>query len=155
MSLLCWLLFLPRTVNAAIITRLLTALPFPSPLLPIQIAACGEVTCVNLSDVNQADLDRERAIEMGKEDILSKPEAIRGKIVDGRVEKIAKTMALMEQSFIKDSNKTVADHIKEQIAGIGENIQVRRFKRFVLGEGIEKKVSDFAAEVAEATGGKV
>ena len=113
------------------------------------------MTCVNLSDVSQDDLDRERAIEMGKEDILSKPEAIRSKIVDGRVEKIAKTMALMEQPFIKDSNKTVADHIKEQIAGIGENIQVRRFERFVLGEGIEKKVSDFAAEVAEATGGKL
>lgn len=47
------------------------------------------------------------------------------------------------------------EHIKEQIAGIGENIQVRRFSRYVLGEGIEKKTADFAAEVAAQTGGKL
>jgi elongation factor Ts len=75
--------------------------------------------------------------------------------VQGRVDKIAKEFALLEQPFIKDSNKTVAEHIKESIAGIGENIQIRRFARFVLGEGIEKKAADFAAEVAAQTGGKL
>ena len=56
---------------------------------------------------------------------------------------------------MKDTNKTVGDHIKEQIASIGENMQVRRFQRYVLGEGVEKKVNDFAAEVAAQTGGKL
>ena len=73
--------------------------------------------------------------------------------MQGRVDKIAKEMALLEQPFIKDTTKTVGEHIKEAIAGIGENIQVRRFSRYVLGEGIEKKTADFAAEVAAQTGG--
>ena len=77
----------------------------------------------------------------------------REKIVQGRVDKIAKTMALLEQPYIKDTTKTVGEVVKEAIAGIGENIQVRRFSRYVLGEGIEKKTADFAAEVAAQTGG--
>ena len=73
--------------------------------------------------------------------------------MQGRVDKIAKTMALLEQPYIKDTSKTVSEVVKEAIAGIGENIQVRRFSRYVLGEGIEKKTADFAAEVAAQTGG--
>ena len=119
----------------------------------MQIAACPDVRFVASGDVPAAVLERERALEMQKEDLASKPENIRAQIVDGRVAKIGKEMALMEQQFIKDTSKTVAEHIKEQIATIGENIQVRRFDRFVLGEGVEKKVVDFAAEVAAQTGG--
>lgn len=74
-------------------------------------------------------------------------------MVEGRVAKIAKERALLEQDFIKDTSKTVGDYIKEAIAATGENIQVRRFVRFNLGEGIEKKTVDFAAEVAAQTGG--
>lgn len=59
---------------------------------------------------------------------------------------------LLEQPYLLDGNKTVAEAVKEAIAACGENIQIRRFERFVLGEGIEKKVSDLAAEVAAATG---
>ena len=123
--------------------------------MAMQIAACPDVRFVSASDVPAELLERERAIEMEKEDLKSKPEAIREKIVQGRVDKIAKEMALLEQQFIKDTNKTVGDHIKEQIASIGENMQVRRFQRYVLGEGVEKKVNDFAAEVAAQTGGKL
>ncbi|EFN57590.1 hypothetical protein CHLNCDRAFT_34804 [Chlorella variabilis] len=123
--------------------------------MAMQIAACADVRYVSAADVPAAVLEKEKAIEMEKEDLKSKPEAIREKIVQGRVDKIAKEMSLLDQQFIKDTNKTVADHIKEQIAGIGENIQVRRFERFVLGEGIEKKAVDFAAEVAAQTGGKL
>jgi elongation factor Ts len=121
--------------------------------MAMQIAACPDVRYVSAADVPKDFLEREKAIEMGKEDIQSKPEAMREKIVQGRVDKIAKEMALLEQSFIKDTSKTVAEHIKEQIAAIGENMQVRRFERYVLGEGIEKKTMDFAAEVAAQTGG--
>jgi elongation factor Ts len=123
--------------------------------IAMQIAACPAVTVVSENDVSAETLAKEREIEMGKEDLASKPEAIRAKIVDGRVAKIAKELALLEQPFIKDTNKTVAEHIKESVAAIGENIQVRRFGRFVLGEGLEKRSEDFAAEVAAQTGGIV
>ena len=91
---------------------------------------------------------------MQKEDILSKPEKIRGQIVDGRVAKRVNEVALTEQAYIRDTNKKVGDLIKESIAELGENIKVRRFVRYNLGEGIEKKESDFAAEVAAITSGK-
>ncbi len=58
----------------------------------------------------------------------------REKMVEGRISKIAKTLALLEQPFIKDSSKTVAEHVKEAVAGIGENIRIRRFTRYNLGE---------------------
>lgn len=77
----------------------------------------------------------------------------REKIVEGRVGKIAGERALMEQPYIKDPKKTLAQHIKETIAALGENIAVRRFARFNLGEGLAKKEDNFAEEVAKATGG--
>ena len=55
-------------------------------------------------------------------------------MVEGRISKIAKTLALLEQPFIKDSSKTVAEHVQEAVAGIGENIRIRRFTRYNLGE---------------------
>ncbi|KAI8113284.1 hypothetical protein M9435_003288 [Picochlorum sp. BPE23] len=122
--------------------------------LAMQIAACPQITVVSTEDVSAEMLEKERAIEMEKEDLKSKPEEIREKIIQGRLDKIAKEMALLEQPFIKDTSKTVAEVIKASIAEIGENIQVRRFNRFVLGEGIEKKEEDFAAEVAAQTQGK-
>ncbi|KAK9829492.1 hypothetical protein WJX72_006188 [[Myrmecia] bisecta] len=120
--------------------------------LAMQIAASPSAVVVAVEDVQSADLEKERAIEMEKEDILSKPEAIRGKIVEGRLAKIAKQKALLEQPFIKDTGKTVSEVIKEAVATIGENIQVRRFARYTLGEGMEKRSDDFAAEVAAQTG---
>ena len=91
---------------------------------------------------------------MQKEDILSKPEKIRAQIVEGRVAKRVNEVALMEQAFIRDPTKTVSELVKEAIAELGENIKVRRFTRYNLGEGIEKKETDFAAEVAAITSGK-
>merc|ERR1719183_3439377 len=115
--------------------------------MAMQIAACPSVTVVSVEDVSQEMLEKERAIEMEKEDLASKPENIRGQIVQGRLDKIAKEMSLLEQPFVKDTSKTVAEVIKAAIAEIGENIQVRRFERYNLGEGIAKKEEDFAAEV--------
>ena len=121
--------------------------------LAMQVAACPSVSVVAASDYPAGLLERERAIESAKEDLASKPENIRAKIVEGRVAKIASEAALLEQPFIKDSTTTVGEHIKAAVASIVENIQVRRFARFNLGEGIEKKSDDFAAEVAAQTGG--
>jgi elongation factor Ts len=61
---------------------------------------------------------------------------------------------LSEQPYLLDESKTVSEAVKEAIASCGENIQIRRFSRFVLGEGVEKKVSNLAEEVAAATGAK-
>ena len=121
--------------------------------LAMQVAACPSVSVVSASDYPADLLEKERAIESAKEDLASKPENIRAKIVEGRVAKIAGEAALLEQPFIKESTTTVGEHIKAAVASIGENIQVRRFVRYNLGEGIEKRSDDFAAEVAAQTGG--
>lgn len=84
----------------------------------------------------------------------NKPDAIRAKIAEGRVKKLGQEMALLDQPFLTDPTKTVAEAVKEATAAIGEKISVRRFVKFQLGEGLEKKSSDFAAEVAAATGQK-
>jgi elongation factor Ts len=118
----------------------------------MQIAACPNVNCVSPDDIDQAWVAKEKEIEMGKEDLQSKPENIREKMVEGRIAKMIKEQALLEQAYIKDSDKTVEDMIKEQIATIGEKISIRRFERFNLGEGLEKRNEDFAAEVAAQMG---
>jgi len=81
-----------------------------------------------------------------------KPEPIIEKIAQGKLDKYYKEFCLLEQPFVKDDKKSVQDMITEQVAKIGENIQVRRFARFVLGEGLEKKSENYAEEVAKAAG---
>jgi elongation factor Ts len=117
--------------------------------IAMQIAASPTVEYVSVDEVPAETKEREKAIEMGREDLASKPEAIREKIVQGRIDKLLKERALLDQPFIKDPNITVDELIKQKMLTIGENIKVRRFARFVLGEGLEKKEVDFAAEVAE------
>lgn len=117
-----------------------------------QIVACPNVEYVKVGDIPQEFAEKEKALEMGREDLASKPENIREKIVQGRIEKRLKELSLMDQPYIKDQSITVEELVKKHIAQLGENIQVRRFSRFVLGEGIEKEESDFAAEVAAQTG---
>merc|ERR1719201_1821941 len=122
--------------------------------LAMQIAASPSVEYVASEDAPADFVEAEKQAEMQKEDLASKPENIREKIVQGRVEKIIKERALLEQTWIMDTNKTVGDAITEAIASIGENIKVRRFSRYVLGEGIEKKQENFADEVAAQTKAK-
>ena len=81
-----------------------------------------------------------------------KPEAIIEKIALGKVDKFFSEVCLLEQPFVKDDKKTVQEMINDQVAKIGENIQVRRFARFVLGEGLEKKSENYADEVAKVAG---
>ena len=118
----------------------------------MQIAACPNVEYVRTSDIPQDMIAKEKEIEMGREDLASKPQNIREKIVGGRIEKRMKELSLMDQPYIKDQNISVEELVKQHVAQLGENIQVRRFARFVLGEGIEKEETDFAAEVAAQTG---
>ncbi|QFZ92364.2 translation elongation factor Ts [Synechococcus elongatus] len=116
--------------------------------IAMQIAACPNVEFVKIEDIPAEIAEREKAIEMGRDDLANKPENIREKIVVGRIEKRLKELTLLDQPYIRDPNISVAELVKQSIAELGENIQVRRFTRFVLGEGIEKAESDFAAEVA-------
>lgn len=107
--------------------------------IAMQIAACPNVEYVKVEDIPAEIADKEKAIEMGKDDLAGKPENIKEKIVQGRIEKRLKEMALMDQPFIRDQSITVEELVKQNIAQLGENIQIRRFVRFVLGEGIEKQ----------------
>ena len=114
----------------------------------MQIAACPNVEFVSTADIPKDVAEREKAIEMGRDDLAGKPEAMKVKIVEGRIGKRLKELALLEQPFIKDSAITVEELVKQVAGKIGENIQIRRFTRYTLGEGIEVEQSDFAAEVA-------
>ncbi|XP_073026738.1 LOW QUALITY PROTEIN: polyprotein of EF-Ts, chloroplastic [Primulina eburnea] len=122
--------------------------------LAMQVAACPQVQYLNTEDVPKEIVNNERELEMQREDLLSKPEQIRSKIVDGRIKKRVEDMALLEQPFIKDDKIPVKDWVKQTVSTIGENIQVKRFVRYNLGEGLEKKSQDFAAEVAAQTAEK-
>jgi len=117
----------------------------------MQIAACPNVEFVSTADIPKDVAEREKSIEMGRDDLAGKPEAMKVKIVEGRIGKRLKELALLEQPFIKDSAITVEELVKQVAGKIGENIQIRRFTRYTLGEGIEVEQSDFAAEVAAMT----
>ncbi|MFM7434750.1 MAG: translation elongation factor Ts [Vulcanococcus sp.] len=114
----------------------------------MQIAACPNVDYVKVEDIPAEVAEREKQIEMGRDDLAGKKEEMKEKIVAGRIGKRLKEMALMDQAFIKDSAMTVEEMVKQVAGKVGENIQVRRFVRFNLGEGIEVEKMDFAAEVA-------
>ncbi|KAG9456155.1 hypothetical protein H6P81_000663 [Aristolochia fimbriata] len=122
--------------------------------LAMQVAACPQVKYLTTEDVPEEIVNKEKEIEMQKEDLLSKPEQIRSKIVEGRIRKRLEEFALLEQPYIKSDKVVVKDWVKQTIATIGENIKVRRFVRYNLGEGLEKKSQDFAAEVAAQTAEK-
>lgn len=120
--------------------------------IAMQVAACPNVEYVKVEDIPREISQKEKEIEMGRDDLAKKPDNIKEKIVQGRIEKRLKEMTLMDQPYIRDQSITVEELVKQGIATLGENIQVRRFVRFVLGEGIEKEESNFAEEVAAQMG---
>lgn len=107
---------------------------------------------VRKEEVDEAVVEKERAFLTKQALSEGKPENIVEKMVEGRIEKYYKEICLMDQPFVKDPDKTIDQMVKEQIAAIGENISIRRFVRYEMGEGLEKKSEDFAAEVAEQMG---
>jgi elongation factor Ts len=120
--------------------------------IAMQIAACPNVEYVKVSDIPVEIADKEKAIEMGRDDLAGKPDNIKEKIVQGRIDKRLKELTLLDQPYIRDQSITVEELVKQAVGKLGENIQVRRFVRFVLGEGIEKQESNFAEEVAAQAG---
>ena len=115
--------------------------------IAMQIAASPSVEYITLQSVPSDIVQKEKEIESSKEDLAKKPADIKEKIVEGRNQKRLKELTLMDQSFIRDSSITIDELIKQNVAKLGENIQVRRFERFVLGEGLQKKTENFSEEV--------
>lgn len=115
--------------------------------IAMQIAAANP-KWLTREDVPAADLEKEKEIIINKNLNEGKPEKIiMERILPGNIEKFYKENCLMEQEFVKDDSKTIEILTKEMIATIGENISIRRFVRFEMGEGLAKKEENFAEEV--------
>ncbi|HVG17549.1 MAG TPA: translation elongation factor Ts [Blastocatellia bacterium] len=119
--------------------------------------AAAEPRFLTKEEVSQDVLDKEReiALEQARNDPknANKPEQVLEKIVEGRMGKFYQEVCLMEQPFVKDQNMTVGQLVTSMISKTGENIKVRRFVRFKMGEGLEKRVSDIGADVRDLLGG--
>jgi len=102
---------------------------------------------IRREDVPQEVLDKEREILRAQALNEGKPEKVVDKIVEGRIAKYFEENCLLEQQFVKDPDKTIQELLNEKISTIGENITIRRFARFELGEGLEKKQDNFVEEV--------
>ena len=102
--------------------------------IAMQIAASPTVNYISVGDIPPEVVESEKSIEAGKDDLSNKPEQIRAKIVEGRIEKILKAQSLLDQPFIRDNNQTVDELIKQTISQLGENIKIARFIRFQLGQ---------------------
>ena len=114
----------------------------------MQIAACPNVEYVSIDEIPKEVVEKEKQIEMGRDDLAGKPDQIKEKIVEGRISKRLNELVLLEQPYIKDSSLSVEQLVKETAGKIGENIRIRRFTRYTLGEGIEVETVGFAEEVA-------
>ncbi|MZQ81558.1 translation elongation factor Ts [Paenibacillus sp. 5J-6] len=109
--------------------------------------AAANPTYVRREEVPTEALEKEKEILRNQALNEGKPEKIIDKMVEGRIGKYYEEFCLMEQQFVKDPDKTIDQLLNEKIAAIGENISIRRFVRFGLGEGLEKKQENFAEEV--------
>ena len=102
--------------------------------IAMQIASNSEITLVSKDDISESLKEELSEFESLKEDLKNKPEEIRNKIVEGRVEKRLQKQVLLEQEYIRDPNITVNEYIKQLVGILGENIRVARFTRYILGE---------------------
>lgn len=116
--------------------------------IALHIAAMSPLY-VKTEEVSEEARENERRVLKAKAEEEGKKAEMIDKIVDGQIKKWASEICLMDQKFVKNPEKTVADHLKETIASIGENIVIRRFTRYELGEGLEKRQENFADEVAK------
>ncbi|KJR97656.1 MAG: elongation factor Ts [Peptococcaceae bacterium BRH_c4a] len=118
--------------------------------IAMQIAA-SKPEYIRREEVPADIIAREKDVLAAQAANEGKPEKIIRKMVEGRIEKYYKEVCLLEQPFIKDPDISINQLLTGSISKIGENISVRRFVRFELGEGLQKRSDDFAAEVASAT----
>ena len=119
--------------------------------IAMQIAAVAP-KYVSREEVPAEEIEHERKILTEQARGENKPEHIIEKMVEGRLEKFYEEICLLDQDFIKDPDKKIQEILNDLIAKIGENIKIRRFVRFEVGEGLEKREEDFAEEVAKQIG---
>jgi elongation factor Ts len=119
--------------------------------IAMQIAASNP-KYVSRDEVSQEEIDREREVLTIQAMNEGKPEHVAAKMVEGRIEKYFEQICLLDQNFIKDPSVKIGVLLNEKISKIGENLKIRRFVRFEVGEGIEKKEENFAEEVAKQMG---
>ncbi|AFZ59198.1 elongation factor Ts [Anabaena cylindrica FACHB-243] len=120
----------------------------------MQVAACPNVEYVTIEQIPAEFVQKEKDIEMGKDDLGNKPENIKEKIVQGRIDKRLKEITLLDQPYIRDQAISVEELVKQVKSKVGEEIKINRFVRYVLGEGIDKQEISFADEVAAQMGAK-
>lgn len=117
--------------------------------LAMQIVACPDVQYISSANIPLETIEYEKKIELSKEDLINKPDNIKQTIVKGRIDKRLKELSLLDQPYIRNTDLLIRDIIDQTIALLGENIRIRRFEKFILGEGLEKKNQDFSKEVIE------
>jgi elongation factor Ts len=116
--------------------------------MAMQVAAASPKV-VSREELSEEEIAHEREIQMNKVVNEGKPAHVAEKIVEGRMEKFFEQVCLLDQGFIKDPSLKVKDLLASKISKIGENIVIRRFTRYEVGEGLEKKEENFAEEVAK------
>ena len=116
--------------------------------------AATQPLSLSADDLDQAAVERERAVLTDKAREDGRPENMIGKIVDGQIAKFQREVVLLEQAFVMNPDQTVKQLVADTGKELGSPIAVKGFVRFALGEGVEKKTDDFAAEVASMTGGQ-
>ena len=119
--------------------------------LAMHIAAANP-SYVRREEVPSDVLEKEKEIQRQQLREQKKPEQMIEKILEGKLGKYYETVCLMDQFWVKDDKKRISELVNEKIAKIGENISIRRFTRYQVGEGMEKKKEDLAAEVAKTIG---
>jgi elongation factor Ts len=119
--------------------------------MAMQVAAY-KPTYVRKEEVDAEELEKEREILRAQARNEGKPEKIIEKMVEGRIDKYYSQVCLLEQEFIKDGEKKVKDVVAGMVAKIGENISIRRFTRYEMGEGLQKRQDDFVSEVMKQAG---
>ena len=116
--------------------------------IAMQIAATKPLY-VRSSEVPAEILEKEKEILRAQALNEGKPEKIVERMVEGRIKKYYQDNCLLDQAFVKDSSKTIEQYLKETSSVIGEKLDIRRFVRFEMGEGLEKKEDNFAKEIAD------
>jgi elongation factor Ts len=110
--------------------------------------AAANPNWLDADSVPAADLEKEKKFLAEQAAESGKPANVVEKMVEGRIKKFLKENCLVDQPFVKDPDVTIGEYVKRMVSEIGENLRIRRYVRFQLGEGLEKRSDDFAAEVA-------
>jgi elongation factor Ts len=119
----------------------------------MHIAATAPLS-LSVSDLDPAAVERERAVLTEQARESGKPEAVIEKMIEGRIRKFYEEVVLLKQAFVMNPDQTVEAYVAEAAKALGAPATITGFAMFKLGEGVEKEVSDFAAEVASMTGQK-